>query len=411
MLGCPALPASGTQSMHPLRVSQFSIVSSIGAGQKATLAALRSGVSGLHPCAFETVDLPTCTGAVESLAEFRLHDAFSAFDCRNNRLAEMALRQDGFEDAVAALLARHGPRRIGLFLGTSTSGILQAELAYRDRDAITGMLPPWFDYQRTHNVASLSTYLRQRLGIAGPSFVVSCACASTAKTFGSAARMIEAGMCDAAIVGGADSLCLTTLYGFHALGLNAPGPCRPFDAARNGISIGEAAGFAILERPQPGGSGDDIMLLGVGESNDAYHMSSPHPEGVGARLAMERALMSAGLVPEDIDYINLHGTATRVGDAAEDSAVSTLFGNETPCSSTKGQTGHTLGAAGIVEAIVSALAIRHRILPGSPHTETVDPLFRSQYHILCKPASIDTVLSNSFGFGGSNCGLIFGRQR
>ena len=223
--------------------------------------------------------------------------------------------------------------------------------------------------------------------------------------------MIEAGMCDAAIVGGADSLCLTTLYGFHALGLNAPGPCKPFDTARDGISIGEAAGFAILEKPQPGAHGDDVMLLGVGESNDAYHMSSPHPEGVGARLAMERALLSAGLGPHDIDYINLHGTATRVGDAAEDSAVSTLFGNKTPCSSTKGQTGHTLGAAGIVEAIISALAIRHQILPGSPHTETVDPLFRSRYQLLTEPAPIGTVLSNSFGFGGSNCSLIFGRPR
>lgn len=397
--------------MHPLRLSQLSIVSCIGAGQAATLSALRSGTSGLRPCGFETVNLPTYIGEVEALAGCKLPEALTAFDCRNNRLAEMAIGQDGFAEAVAASLERYGARRIGLFLGTSTSGILQTELAYRARDAATGMLPAHFDYERTHNIASLAGYLRERLGVAGPSFVVSCACASTAKAFGSAARMIEAGLCDAAIVGGADTLCLTTLYGFHALALNAPGPCRPFDAARDGISIGEAAGFALLEKPRTDDTGDDVMLLGVGESNDAYHMSSPHPEGTGARLAMERALTAAGLVPRDIDYINLHGTATRVGDAAEDLAVAALFGDATPCSSTKGQTGHTLGAAGIVETIISVLAIRHGVLPGSAHTETVDPTFRSRYQRTSEPARIDTVLSNSFGFGGGNCSLIIGRKR
>ena len=394
--------------MQPLRLSQFSIVSSIGAGRAATLAALQAGTSGLRPGALPSVALPIYTGMVEGLDDVRLPDALAAFDCRNNRLAEMALRQDGFADAVAAAVARYGARRVGLFLGTSTSGSLQAELAYQARDPVTGALPPSFDYERTHNIASLSRYLSARLGIAGPAFVVSCACASTAKTFGSAARMIEAGLCDAAVVGGADSLCLTTLYGFNSLSLNAPGPCKPFDVAREGISIGEAAGFALLEKPS---GTNDVMLLGVGESNDAYHMSSPHPEGLGARLAMERALADAGLTPGDIDYINLHGTATPVGDAAEDIAVSTLFGNETPCSSTKGQTGHTLGAAGIVEAIVCTLAIQHGFLPGSPNTETIDPTFRSHYQIDTEPCRIDTALSNSFGFGGSNCSLIFGKQR
>ncbi len=221
--------------------------------------------------------------------------------------------------------------------------------------------------------------------------------------------MIAAGLCDAAIVGGADSLCLTTLYGFHSLNLNAPGPCRPFDVARDGISIGEAAGFVLLERAQAAERTGAVHLLGIGESNDAYHMSSPHPEGVGARLAMERALGGAGLRPSDIDYINLHGTATRVGDVAEDAAVHGLFGDATPRGSTKGHTGHTLGAAGIVEAIISALAIRHGLLPGSPHTETIDPAFRGRYLRVSEPARVDRVLSNSFGFGGSNCSLVLGR--
>ena len=397
--------------MHPLRLRHMSIVSSLGAGLAATLSALASGRSGLAPCRFETVDLPTYVGEVASLADAKLDGASASFDCRNNNLAEMALAQDGFDGAVAAAVARHGAHRIGLFLGTSTSGILQSELAYRARDSLTGKLPAGHDYERTHNTSSLAVYLRHRLGVTGPSVVVSCACASTAKAFGNAARMIEAGLCDAAIVGGADTLCLTTLYGFQSLKLNAAGPCRAFDAARDGISIGEAAGFVLLEKPEANAAADDVFLLGLGESNDAHHMSSPHPQGVGARLAMERALAAGGLAPGDIDYINLHGTATRVGDAAEDQAVFGLFGTDTPCSSTKGHTGHTLGAAGIVEAILSVLAIRHDILPGSPHTETIDPSFRSRYVRVSEPARIDRVMSNSFGFGGSNCSLILGRAR
>jgi 3-oxoacyl-[acyl-carrier-protein] synthase-1 len=382
------------------------VVSCVGFGQDATVSALQSGKSGLLPCHFETVNLPTWAGEIEALDNIRLPTAYAAFECRNNRLAEIALAQDGFEDAVRAAVERYGAARIGLFLGTSTSGILQTEQAFRARDAATGKLPDWFRYEQTHNTGSLAAYLRARLGIAGPAFVISCACASSAKAFGNAARMIAAGLCDAAVVGGADSLCLTTLYGFHSLNLNAPGPCRPFDARRDGISIGEAAGFVLLERA---GSGDEVRLLGVGESNDAHHMSSPHPEGAGARLAMERALGSAGLRPGDIDYINLHGTATRAGDSAEDEAVFSLFGDLPPRGSTKGHTGHTLGAAGVVEAIISVLAIRDGVLPGSPHTETVDPAFRGRYQLATERARLDRVLTNSFGFGGSNCSLVLGR--
>jgi len=396
--------------MQSLALNHMCIVSSVGFGQDATLAALRSGRSGLQPCRFETVALPTWTGEIEALDNIRLPPEFAAFDCRNNRLAEIALAQDGFADAVRAAIERYGAARIGLFAGTSTSGILQSEQAYRVRHQETGVLPAGFRYEQTHNTGSLAAYLRARLGIAGPAFVISCACASSAKAFGNAARMIAAGLCDAAIVGGADSLCLTTLYGFHSLNLNAAGPCRPFDVHREGISIGEAAGFVLLERPPPRGDSDAVRLLGVGESNDAYHMSSPHPEGAGARLAMERALASAAMTPADIDYINLHGTATRAGDSAEDLAVSGLFGDTPARGSTKGHTGHTLGAAGIVEAIISVLAIRDNLLPGSPHTETIDPAFRGRYLLIGERARVDRVLSNSFGFGGSNCSLVLGRS-
>ncbi len=391
--------------MQPLALNHMCIVSCAGFGQDATLAALVSGHSGLQPCHFETVDLPTWTGEIEALDNVRLPAGHGAFDCRNNRLAEIALGQDGFSEAVALAVERYGAARIGVFVGTSTSGILQTEQAFRLRDAATGRLPDSFQYKATHNTGSLAAYLQARLGLSGPAFVVSCACASSAKAFGHAARMITAGLCDAAVVGGADSLCLTTLYGFHSLNLNAPGPCRPFDVRRDGISIGEAAGFVLLERPR----GDDsVHLLGVGESNDAHHMSSPHPEGAGALLAMQRALASAAMTPTDIDYINLHGTATRVGDSAEDLAVFNLFGAATARGSTKGHTGHTLGSAGIVEAIISALAIRHNLLPGSPYTETIDPDFHGRYLLRAEPARVGCVLSNSFGFGGSNCSLVLG---
>jgi 3-oxoacyl-[acyl-carrier-protein] synthase I len=393
--------------MQPLALNHMCIVSCAGFGQDATLAALVSGHSGLQPCHFETVALPTWTGEIEAVDNVRLPADYADFDCRNNRLAEIALGQDGFAEAVARAVERYGAARIGAFVGTSTSGILQTEQAFRVRDPGNGHLPAGFHYEQTHNTGSLAAYLRARLGLSGPAFVVSCACASSAKAFGHAARMIAAGLCDAAIVGGADSLCLTTLYGFHSLNLNAPGPCRPFDVRRDGISIGEAAGFVLLERPLPDG-GDRVHLLGVGESNDAHHMSSPHPEGAGALLAMQRALASAATTPSDIDYINLHGTATRIGDSAEDIAVFSLFGEATARGSTKGHTGHTLGAAGIVEAIVSALAIRHNLLPGSPHTETIDPEFRGRYQLTAERARVDRVLSNSFGFGGSNCSLVLG---
>ncbi len=329
------------------------------------------------------------------------------YDCRNNRLAQLCLEQDGFAGQVAAARDRHGAGRIGFYLGTSTSGLHATELAYRRRDPKTGALPADYRYAETQNAYSLGEFVRRYLGLTGPGFVVSSACSSTAKAFGNAARMITAGICDAAVVGGADSLCLMTLYGFHSLGLTSRGPCRPFDADRDGISIGEGAGFALIEKADRAESGA-ILLLGVGESSDAYHMSTPHPEGLGARIAMQQALDSAGLQPADIDYINLHGTATKTNDASEDKAVFEIFGPETPCSSTKGATGHLLGAAGITEAIVSILAIEHGLMPGSANTRSVDPALKSNYLLDSRNEEVTHVLTNSFGFGGSNCSLVLG---
>lgn len=392
----------------PLVLSSLCLATALGAGQAATWEAIRAGRSALSPLAFDRLPIAAYAGAVPALDHAALTGEWAAFDCRNNRLVALALQQDGFAEAVARAKARYGAARIGLFTGTSTSGILQTEQAYREIDA-SGALPAGFDYDHTQNIHSLGRFARARLGLAGPSFTISTACAATAKVFAAAARMIAAGFCDAAVVGGADSFCATTLFGFHALGVMAEGPCRPFDAERNGISIGEAAGFALLE---PAGSGHEsraLMLLGVGESSDAYHMSSPDPEGGGAFAAMRAALEQARLDPGQIDYINLHGTATLVGDAAEDKAVSSLFGTGIPRSSSKGFTGHTLGAAGIVGAGVAALAIRHGFLPGSPHTRQLDPSFAEGHLLTGRAVRVERVMCNAFGFGGVNCSFILGQ--
>ncbi len=395
--------------LQPLQLSAFTLVSPLGAGTNATLNALRAGQSGLAHCDFLDVDLDTYIGRISGVEKHPVRADLAVYDCRNNRLAQLGLEQDNFTEAVAAARQRYGRERIGVFLGTSTSGILDTELAYRQRDPETGALPESFHYEGSHSCYSVADYVQRVLDLAGPAMVVSTACSSSAKVFGSAARMIQAGLCDAAIVGGVDSLCLTTLYGFNSLGLVSSRPCRPYDANRDGISIGEAAGFVLLEKAASKIDQDSVMLLGIGESSDAYHMSTPHPEGAGARLAIQAALHAAGLTPDDIDYINLHGTGTKSNDAAEDQAVFNVFGGNTPCSSTKGATGHLLGAAGVTEAIISALCIQHGFMPGGLNTQLLDPALKSHYLLQNRPGQVTRVLSNSFGFGGNNCSLVLGR--
>ena len=395
--------------MFPLLLSHFTATSCIGQGLDATLASLREHRSGLKPCDFDTVELATWIGAVDAVDQEVMRADLATFDCRNNRLAQLGLRQDHFEDAVRAVAARLGPHRVGIFVGTSTSGILQTELAYRRRDPATGALPADFIYATTHNTYSVADFVQHYFGLTGPAVVVSSACSSSAKVFASASRMMAAGLIDAALVGGVDSLCLTTLYGFNSLGLVSSQPCRPFDIARNGISIGEAAGFALLERVPEHLASDAILLMGLGESSDAHHMSSPHPQGLGAQMAMQDALKTAQLQACDIDYINLHGTATQNNDSAETLAVAAVFGSATPCSSTKGATGHTLGAAGGIEAVICALALQNSLLPGGVNTNQVDPALPLNYLVHNRYQPVTRALSNSFGFGGTNCSLILGR--
>jgi len=393
--------------VQPLYLRHITLASSIGIGLAATLHALRERRSGLAPCAFETADLNTFIGQVTDGALGPVREDLHRFDSRNNRIAQLALQQDGFAAAAAQARRRYGPARLGVFLGTSTSGMLETELAYRRREPDTGALPADFEYASRHNTYALAAFVQAWLELRGPSMVVSTACSSSVKVFAAAARAIAAGLCDAAIVGGADSLCLTTLYGFHALGLVSSAPCRPFDRDRSGISIGEGAGFALLA---PEGDATDVRLLGTGESADAYHMSTPHPEGLGARMAMERALESAGFEPGAIDYINLHGTATRTNDESEGHAVHALFGASTPCSSTKGWTGHALGASGIIEAAICWLALQHGFMPGSCHTHVKDPALDVNYLLDNRSVGPARIMSNSFGFGGTNCSIVLGRS-
>ncbi len=395
--------------MNPLWLSHFTATSSLGRGLDQTLDALRQQRGGLAPCAFDTVDLATYIGEVADVDAVELPSQLADFDCRNNRLALLGLMQDGFSEAVRTAIAKYGAQRVGVFLGTSTAGILQTELAYRRRDPSSGALPADFIYGTTHNTFSLADFARQYFELSAPAVVVSAACSSSAKVFGSARRMLAAGLIDAAIVGGVDTLCLTTLYGFNSLGLISEQACRPFDAQRNGISIGEAAAFALLERIPEHLPADAVLLLGIGESSDAYHMSSPHPDGLGARMAMQSALQMAGLDPSEIDYINLHGTATQSNDAAEGKAVHHVFGSGTPCSSTKGATGHSLGAAGGIEAVICALALQHGLLPAGLNTRQLDPALDIDYILENREQPVGKVLSNSFGFGGTNCSLVFAR--
>lgn len=395
--------------MQPLILSSFTLTNALGLGLEATTKALAEGRSGLRPCDFDSADLEAFIGRVDGLEESPVMENLSEFDCRNNRLAQIALQQDNFMASVADAVKRFGADRIGVFIGTSTSGILETELAYLNRDPATGCLPDDYRYLQTHDIFSTADFTRRFLRLEGPALAVSTACSSSAKVFADAYRFIQSGFCDAAVVGGVDSLCLTTLYGFSSMELVSSRPCRPADKDRDGISIGEAGGFALLEKSRRQGHSENrIALLGYGESCDAYHMGAPHPEGRGMADAMRSALEKAELKPEAISYVNLHGTATQTNDQAEDRAVHSVLGPNIPCSSTKGWTGHTLGSSGITEAIISAICLTEGFIPASLNTLVLDPDIKCRIVLENEDAELSYVISNSFGFGGNNCSLIFG---
>ncbi len=390
--------------MPPLRIMAYTATCATGPGKAELWRALRERRSGLRRNDVEHCVLPTWIGRVSDVEQVQLPQSLHAWDCRNNRLAWLGLNQDDFLAKARALVARHGARRVALVLGTSTASMACTEDAYRLRGSASEF-PETLRNPNLHSPNSLVGFVAACLGIEGPQLTVATACSSSARVFGSAARLLQAGFADAAIVGGVDSLCLSVLYGFNALELMSSEPCRPFDQARAGLNIGEAAGFAILEKE----GRSELLLGGYGETSDAFHMSSPHPEGLGAQQAMHMALQRASLQAQQIDYINLHGTATRMNDEVEARVITRVFTRPVPCSSSKAWTGHTLGAAGIVEAVVSLLALENDEIPGSLNCDQPELAFQDWLQQQNEARPLQHVMSTSFGFGGNNCALIFSK--
>ena len=397
-----------------MNIEFHTATSAVGAGLDAHRQAILSGTSGLRRNDFDGCLLDTWIGRVSGVEDAELPEAVAHFDSRNNRLAWLALQQDQFLDRLEGFKERLGAHRIGVILGTSTSSIGRTEEAYRNLTQ-DGQFAPEYRQAEVHHMHSPGLFVAAVTGITGPALTVSTACSSSAKVFSTAQRWIRQGIIDAALVGGVDSLCLNTLYGFNSLQLVSADPCRPFDRRRNGINLGEAGAYAFVVRPDITG-GSRFRLLGTGESSDAYHMSHPHPEGRGAVLSMQRALEMAGLQAAQIDYVNLHGTGTQANDGIEALAIAQVLGgdaqssrsNGVRVSSTKGWTGHTLGAAGMIESVITLEAMQLGVAPGTLNCESVDetldyPVLQSN-----EPGEIRVALSNSFGFGGSNATLAFG---
>ena len=396
----------------PLQISAYTATSAVGVGKASLLDALETSRSGLRANDFgdgtDRTPLPTWIGRVDGLEEMRLPDSLASWDCRNNRLAWLGLQADGFMDAVTKVRDKYGASRVALIVGTSTSSIGETEAAYTKLEA-DGTFSADQRRPLVHTPHSLAMFLQAALWLEGPSETISTACSSSAKVFASAERLIRLGVIDAAVVGGVDTLCGSVLYGFNSLELVSPAPCKPFDSTRDGISLGEAAGYALVERADAAATADSLFLLGYGEASDAHHMSTPHPEGLGAERALDEALARAGVSTDAIDYINMHGTASTKNDEVEGALVTRRFPETIHASSTKGFTGHTLGAAGIVEAAISLLALETGLMPGTVNTTELDKDCGPQIKLHPAHGDVRYVLSNSFGFGGNNCSLVFGK--
>ena len=387
----------------PLAVSAYTVTSALGRGKRAHVEALVDMRGGLRVNDHTDTPLECHIGRVDGLESLPLPQQFTQWESRNNRLAWLGLQQDELTEAVAAARQRHGAHRIAVLLGTSTGSIATTEESYLRLE--NNRLPD--DAQRLpiHSLHGTSSFVSAALGLEGPCLTISTACSSSAKAFAMAERMLRLGVIDAAVVGGVDSLCNSVLFGFNSLQLVSPEACQPFDVQRSGISIGEAAGFALLQRG--GEAPHAVRLVGYGESSDAWHMSTPHPDGLGAELALTAALARAGLDAQAVDYINLHGTATVKNDAVEAALLARAFTPATRASSTKGYTGHTLGAAGMLEAAIAMLAIEHGLVPGNLGCHEPDPVCAAHLALETTEEPVRVALSNSFGFGGNNACLAF----
>lgn len=398
---CEVGPAGTHSSMSRTSypITAFSLVNGLGRSTDEVARALREGRDGFGPAPIE-LPFEACVGVVPG----ELSPTGLPFRSRHMEVTFTAYAE--IEAKVRAAVDRWGRARVGMILSTSTGGIGQTEVAYLQWRT-ERILPDGYDFVQQHAFHSFADSICERSGIRGPRYIVSTACSSSGKVFSSARRLIEAGLLDAVVIGGTDVPCLTTLRGFHSLGVLSPEPCRPFGAARPGMNIGEGCALLLLER-----EGEPLgMLLGVGESSDAFHMSAPHPEGLGAFAAMKAALDDAGLSANTIDYVNAHGTGTIANDGAEAKAIERLLGDEVPVVATKAYTGHTLGACGATEAIFCLMAIRDGFLPASLRCDPRDP--DVHIRVLSEPLSspVHFALSNSFAFGGSNVAVLLGAPR
>ncbi len=388
----------------PVPITAYALSSGLGLHVESNLEALRAGRRGLRQPPIE-VPFETVTGTLPAPPP-PLPARYAHMDSRTARIALAGYGE--IATPVAQAVDRWGPKRVALILGTSTGGIDRTESAHEawwHAGQGEAALPAGYDYPHQHPFHAFAHLLALESGIQGPTYVVSTACSSSAKVFASARRLMELDLIDAALVGGVPALCHTTVRGFHGLGVMASTPSRPFGENRPGMNVGEGAAYLLLER-----DGDPLALLrGVGETSDAYHMSSPQPKGLGARAAMEHALAEAGIQPDAVDYINAHGTGTRHNDGAESAAISALFGDQVPVVSTKAYTGHTLGACGGVEAILSILSMRHGFIPAAVGSDPVDPAVTIHLPAKRLETSVRYALSNAFAFGGNNCSVLLER--
>jgi len=390
----------------PVALCHWTATGAHGHGIEALARLLAANRSALRANDLAGIALDTAIGRVDGLEALPWPQEWAAWDSRATRLAWWGLQADGFAEAVARARERHGPGRIGLVLGTSSSTIAVSEAAYRALDE-QGRFPAQLRHPGLNTPHAITAFVQQVLGLEGPAVTVSTACSSSAKALAVAERWLRLQLVDAVVTAGVDALGGSLLHGFHALGVLGHEPCRPFDAARRGISIGEAAAYALVERGEAA-----VMLQGHGESNDAHHMSTPHPQGLGAERALDDALARAGLDAAAVDFVNLHGTASAANDEVEAALVARRYAPAVHACATKGLTGHTMGAAGLLEALVCALALERGLLAGSAPTLTPDPAFgpafAERWHAQPAQRRIRHAASHSFGFGGNNCVLVLG---
>jgi len=390
-------------------LNALGLVCALGHGQADVTRRLLAGDdSGMRPDPHWVAERCLPVGAVQgALPAVPLADQHS----RNNQLLYAAARQ--IEPAIAQAIARFGAARVAVVLGTSTSGIAEASAGIAHY-LHTETFPDDYHYAQ-QELSAPASFLADWLQLSGPAYVISTACTSSARALLSARRLLDMGLCDAVLCGGVDSLCGLTLNGFSALEAVSEQRCNPFSAKRNGINIGEGAALFLMTRDAAPGT-PKIALLGAGASSDAHHISAPDPTGKGAQAAMRKALHHARLDPKQIAYLNLHGTATPHNDAMESLAVHGLFGAGLPCSSSKPMTGHTLGAAGALEAAFCWLLLS----PHNPDNRLPPHLWDGQQDPALPTLALTDgaqrlaadrpryLMSNSFAFGGNNISLILG---